>query len=326
MAMKKQRRNRTTRGVRRAFTLVEVILAVLITALVLGSVAGTMAQLARAKRSVKSRHEAYLRADAALNAIRQDVVSIIRADDLFYTRFLLYDGSQPTAAGDMPRDELLVFNTRMRPVRSFDEFSSEGTEYESQFRIEEDDLGPALWQRRDAFPDEYPAGGGTAIPLADGVVGLEIRAFDGEQWFDNWDSDFDGLPHAVMIHVTASAHRKPEELYEAPIVDLRTIVPIDRVIPPRDIAEAEEAELMALEEEMAAEQAAMDALEAGGAPGDAGGSDLGGGAPQLSDPRRQPRRGPGGGPGVGGGGGGGGGPGTGAKRAGNAGQRGGGQQ
>ncbi|MHC5113449.1 MAG: hypothetical protein ACYTGP_03355 [Planctomycetota bacterium] len=234
---------------RRAFTLIEVMVAGIITAMVLGSISMTLSQLGKAKSVAKERLDTFLRADMALNTIRNDVVSIIRADDLFYTRLLLYDDLVGSPAGDLDRDELLVFNTRLRPVRNIDNFNGEGQEYETQFRVEEDDAGAALWQRRDTMPDEYPLGGGMITPMVEGIIGLRIEAYDGNQWFEEWDSDIRGLPHAVLIEVTASGYRNAEEMYDTAIATLRTVVAIDRVLPPRDIFDAEEQERIDQERE-----------------------------------------------------------------------------
>ncbi len=232
--MRKEVRARVARTIvpcrTRAFTLVEVLIAGVIASIVLGSVATSLGQLGRSKSVAKERFDAYLRADAALNNLRRDIASVIRPDDLFFTRLLIYDD----VLDDMDRDEILVLNTRLRPVRDVEHFTGEGLEYETQYRVVMDDFGPVLWQRRDALPDEYPLGGGMATPLVEGVVGLSIEAYDGDQWYGQWDSDIDGLPLAVRITVTASGHRDIEDLYDAPWVYLRTIVPIDRVLEPRD--------------------------------------------------------------------------------------------
>ena len=37
------------------------------------------------------------------------------------------------------------------------------------YRVEDDELGSALWRRRDAVPDEVPDGGGYAEPISDTV-------------------------------------------------------------------------------------------------------------------------------------------------------------
>jgi len=249
--MNLSRKNRIP--VRRAFTLVEVMVAGVITALVLGSVSGSLAQLGRAKNTCKQRLEAYLRADAAMNALRRDIITVVRSDDLFDTRLLLYHDILSTPVGDVDRDEILIFNTRLRPVRDISTFTGEGMEYETQYRVEEDEFGPALWQRRDTLPDEYLQGGGMIKPAVENIVGLAIEAYDGDKWYEEWDSDYDGLPLAVRITVIASGCRDDQDVYDAPLAVLRTAVPIDRVLQPKDHFEAEEALLRELEAEEAGE-------------------------------------------------------------------------
>ena len=97
-------------------------------------------------------------------------------------------------------------------------------EFETQYRIEEDELGSVLWQRRDAVPDEFPRGGGIATPRVEGVISLGIEAYDGNTWYDQWDSDIDGLPWALRVTVMASGHRADESPYDAPTAILRTVV------------------------------------------------------------------------------------------------------
>ncbi len=225
-------RGNTPRG-RRGFTLVELLVAGMITAFVLGAVSISLSQLSRAKTGARTQLAAHLRADAALTALRRDIVSVLRDPDLFWTRMLLEDHSVSTPFGPMDRDEILIFNSRLRPIRDLD-FSGDGIEFETQFRIDEDAIGPVLWQRRDAVPDEYTRGGGVATPLIAGVVGLALEAYDGDLWYSMWDSDFDGLPLAIRVTVVASGCRDGDEPFDSPLAILRTVIPIDRVPPPQE--------------------------------------------------------------------------------------------
>lgn len=282
-------RRRTIPGARPGFTLVELLLAGVVAAFVLGSITMTLSQLGRAKNSSKVRFDAHLRADAALNAMRRDIISVTRTDDLFYTRLLIIDDSVRLRDEQLDRDEILVFNTRLRPLHDID-FNGEGFEYETQFRVADDELGPVLWQRRDPMPDEFSLGGGVATPLVEGVLSLQLAAYSvrDQAWYDSWDSDLDGLPDAVSITVIASGHRGEDDVYTAPRALLRTIVPIDRVLMPKDLFKSPEEEAQedaAAEEEMTDEEAGTDGgLQGTGATGGAGrpgrGSDGGGrGAP-----------------------------------------------
>jgi len=287
-------------GRRRGFTLVELILAGSIAALVLITVVTTLSQVGRARTISRSRLLAHLRADAALDAVRRDLTSVLRDADLFHARVLLLDSNTTTVLGrdrlDLARDEVLVFNGRLEPLGEID-YNGEGGEYETQYRIDEDDHGVALWQRRDAVPDEWPDGGGVATPIAEGLVALEIRAYDGQEWYDEWDSDLDGLPWGFQISVTAigTEDGSLDDADSATMATLRTHVAVDRIVPPW--VEPEEEEPPA-EDAAAGEDGALD------------------GGPGFAPPGGPPGRGrgdfpgrgrPGGGRGEGGFGGGGGG-------------------
>jgi prepilin-type N-terminal cleavage/methylation domain-containing protein len=265
------RRSARRRGPRRGFTLLELIVASMIGAMVLGSLSVGIGRIADARNQAKARLDAYMRADAALAQIRREIVTVIRSDDLFDTRVLLYDGGDE----EVPRDEMLVFNTRLKVSRADNRFESDGQEWETAFRVEEDDLGPALWFRRDAVPDEFSEGGGIVEPAVEGIVGVSLLAWDGFEWADEWDSDRRGLPLAVRVEVIASGHRRNENPFDAPLVTLRTSVAIDRVAPPRDIYEQIEIEL---DEQEAAEAEANG--EGGGGPG----AGLGAGPDDFSIP------------------------------------------
>ena len=220
---------------RRGFTLIELVLAGVIAALVLLTVVTTLSQVGRARAISRVRLQAYLRADAALNSVRRDLTAILRDADLFHTRVMLYDGSKTVRRQgrmDLDRDEILIFNTRLEPLGAID-YNGEGGEYETQYRIDEDRLGTALWQRRDPVPDDIPAGGGVATPVAEGVVGLKIEAYDGQEWFDAWDSDIDGLPWGFRISVSTSGNDDGSIDDDGKgVVTLQTHVSVDRIIPP----------------------------------------------------------------------------------------------
>lgn len=236
----------------------------------------------------------------ALDAIRRDVASTLRSDDLLQTRLLILDQTQSSRIGDIDRDELLLFSSRLSPAR-VNKYQGEGGEYETQFRIVDDELGAALWQRRDPVPDHTPDGGGVIVPLVEGLVSLNVEAYDGEAWYPDWDSDIYGLPWAVRVTVSAVGQENGEDPYSdlRNLVMLRTTVSIDRIIPPRKESSGEDKidQAMADAEEALANGGITPAEAAAGDPrGDGGRGDdrTGGGG-------RGGSQGPGSGPGMGGG-------------------------
>lgn len=223
------------------FTIVELVIAIAVSALVVVTITTVLSRITRSRDAARVRLEAVTRASAALDLIRRDLQSVLRESDLFYTRVVLYDGLTFTPYGEMDRDEVLVYNTRLRPMQR-DPYSGEGSEYETQHRVEDDNAGSVLWTRRDAVPDQMGEGGGIAIPSVDGVVGVSIEAYDGEQWYPDWNSDEMGLPWALRITVSATgdiAGQAPTEARRA-LATLRTQIPIDRIVPPPPAEEEEE--------------------------------------------------------------------------------------
>ncbi len=226
--------------IRRGFTLIELMVAGMMAVIVLGGITTSLSQLGSAKSVSRQRLEAYSRCDTALKDIRKEVISTLRRGDLFETRVLITDGTGRFQGENVNKDELLVFNGNVRANKEID-FNGEGLEYETQFRIEDNDVSSALWKRRDAILDDNPVGGGIVTPIADGIISLDLEAYDGFSWFPNWDSDELGLPHALRITVKSTGMEYYGELY-APIVILRTVVPIDRVMMPDDLHEPTDAE------------------------------------------------------------------------------------
>lgn len=268
----KHTRRRTRTHIRHGFTLVELIVSGMVAALVLGAITMALFQSSRARETTATRLAACTRASAALDLVRREVASIMRRSDLFETRVLLFDDRITTTEGDFDRDELLVFNTSLRPTRP-NEYSGEGQEYESHFRVGEDRTGLVLWQRRDPVIDEWDDAGGIATPVVVGIVSIGLEAYDGENWFEEWDSDLDGLPWAIRITVTASGYDptakfiEDQNPYEEPqhFVTLRTQVSIDRIVPPPPPPpEPEEGSEDGAEEEAEAEAAGVSSSGSGG--------------------------------------------------------------
>jgi type II secretory pathway pseudopilin PulG len=233
----------------RGFTLIELMVAGAMAAIVLGGVTLSIAQLGSAKAVSRQRLEAFSRCDTAIRTIRRDIITTLRRGDLFDTRLLISDLTHRFQGNILDQDELLLFDGSLRANKEID-FNGEGMEYETQFRLEPNDVSTALWKRRDAILDDNPIGGGMATPIAEGIISLQFEAFDGLSWFSVWDSDEQGIPHAIRVTVSSTGMEYSDELH-APQITLRTIVPLDRFQAPDDklvliAQEEEDARLAAL--------------------------------------------------------------------------------
>ncbi len=181
---------------RRAFTLVEVVVASVVCAMIAAATATAIGQIARVKEKSLARRQAGARADGAAARIAMDALSAVRHHDLRFAKVQVMDGG----AGN---DELVVLTRSLRRVRGADT-APEGGVYEAQYRIGPggpDGAAPTLWRRVDPAFDPALDGGGVAEPAVVGVRSLSVQASDGEAWFDAWDSDTDGLPHGLRVTV-----------------------------------------------------------------------------------------------------------------------------
>lgn len=212
------------------FTLVEVIVGSIILALIAAGTAASLSGMVRASDASAGAAEAHRRADVAAQMIAADAVNLARRSDLLFTRLRIQDG------GD--RDDLLMLVRSRRPLRDV-EFAAEGGEHEAQYRIQAsaDGAGSALWRRRDAALDDTIDGGGIAVEVAPGVIGLNVEAGDGQAWYPEWDSDQFGLPHLIRVTVTAQSGDGRRASHA------RRVVAFDRVpIPPETDEENSAAE------------------------------------------------------------------------------------
>ena len=197
---------------RRGFTLLELMIAGVMAAIVLGGITVSLSQLGLSKAISRQRLDAFSRCDTALRTIRRDIISVLRRDDLFDTRLKIIHNTSRFNGREVDRDELLVFNSSLRANKEID-FNGEGVEYETQYRIDDDEFGVVLWKRRDPILDDNPLGGGIATPLGEGVVSLQLEAYDGDNWVPQWDSDEFGIPHAIRITIVATGMVDGDDFY-----------------------------------------------------------------------------------------------------------------
>ncbi len=224
------------RTIRRGFTAVELIVGIIIISLLAGATATSMSRLVSARTAVQSKRQAFARAADAANRMALDVENAVRDADLLQCKIEVVD----KGAGAVARDELLVLMKSLRPARGL--FSTtgfaEGDEYESQYRLEfsagkRSVAAGTLMHRLDPALDGFVDGGGVAGPVADGLQSLSVEAYDGEKWYSSWDTDKDGMPHAVRIVVVGLSDDGKRD------ATVRRVVAIDRVPLPPETEEGE---------------------------------------------------------------------------------------
>lgn len=189
---------------RRAFTLVELIVATVMLAILVTATYTAIAQVLRVRDRGAANAQAFQRAGAAVDLIASEAEMALRDSDLLNAKIAIVGSSSGGGASTTNGSGLLLFTGIARPIRPYSG-QNEGGESESQFRLEPSADGRStLWHRRAPVPDDHPDAGGVAVAMVDGIVQMTIEASDGASWLGAWDSDSDGLPHALRVSVTAS--------------------------------------------------------------------------------------------------------------------------
>jgi len=183
---------------RAGFTLVELIVASVVAAMLAGAITITTQGIMKSRNRSQTRQAAYESVYAVTQIMARDVSNLVRSSDLKSVILRVEDDETELAGWE--RDKLLIFNQDLRPVRTGEDVEPEDGVYEVEYRLDPDDaLTGVLWRRRDPRPDEFYDGGGVAVPLATGLMALEIEAFDGTEWLEEYDSDVYGIPYAIRI-------------------------------------------------------------------------------------------------------------------------------
>ncbi|MFO0831976.1 MAG: type II secretion system protein GspJ [Phycisphaerales bacterium] len=211
-----------TRPLRRpAFTLVELVVGIVIVAMLAAAASAAIGQLVRSRTAAVSHRQAFSRASDAAARIALDLAAVTRDMNLSVSKVQVTSSGGPKQA----RDELLLLVRSTRPVRGLSEITgaAEGADQELQYRVKDDGGVPTLWRRADVALDGIVDGGGIASPIISRVQTLSLEAYDGSAWKESWDSDGDGMPHAVRVVVTASSDDGKST------ATARRVVAIDRV-------------------------------------------------------------------------------------------------
>ncbi|MCK6475508.1 MAG: GspJ family type II secretion system protein [Phycisphaerales bacterium] len=212
---------------RRGFTLVELIVGGVVIAVIGGAIVSALSNMVKTKNKSVARQQAFARADAAGARIASDVAAAVRSSDLAGCRFQVLDGG----AGPVQRDGLLVLMRSLKPVRGREDMP-EGGEYEAQYRVDGSGQSAGLWRRVDPGFDRAHDAGGVATLLAPGVVSFSVQAYDGTAWFDSWESDSDGIPHAIRVEIRAQSDDGTADAV------VRRVAAVDRVPTPPDSTES----------------------------------------------------------------------------------------
>ncbi len=171
---------------RAGFTLLEVLIAIAIVAMIVGLIWGSVAGTAESKDYIETGNEVYHEGHWALDKMEADLTTaFLDPRTNSNTRFLAlnHDG-----VDNMPMDELHF--TSFNHVK-YNPSAQESDQCEvSYFIAENPDTGDQTLYRREAIKLDIDPNNttGEVYELAAGVVAFNLRYYDGTEWLEEWDS------------------------------------------------------------------------------------------------------------------------------------------
>jgi type II secretion system protein J len=221
---------------RSAFTLVEMLAALTIGALLVVSAVSATRALAGTRQSVDRRVERSEAARAAIDAIVSELRNV-RRDPVADEPVVVGTANDAGEMGD--RIDLLVLSE----VRARAD-GPESDQYETSFFLGRPagQSRTALLHRRDHALDDRPRDGGIVTVVAERIVTLKFSYYAENRWQEEWPPLSPTPPEAVRVTVTAIDNEQGARGGALETTTLSTVVPIHVDLPPSKNPKREQAE------------------------------------------------------------------------------------
>lgn len=176
---------------RRAFTLVEVLVASTIASFVTVVAMGTLHAVSQSAKRIQIHCDTVSELRYAAAVLSRDL-SCLYTDQDAQSRKLLY-----TDAGDNMGATMLTFYTiGHNQVRAQ---QAESDLYEVEYYLSQTEEKSVLMRRVWPHPDKNADPGGVLSVLADGMGLFQVRFYDGENWLTEWTEEQQQLPKVIEV-------------------------------------------------------------------------------------------------------------------------------
>ena len=188
------------------FTLLELLLATVVGALVIVAALVSLRQVSRSRAEAQYYSDISAHGRYALNRIRDDLANFYRSLNSEEMRFLGAEGGTESEATDRLRVQVVQEVWREgKPSEGLSDI------YEVEYGLCEDlAAGGTFLARRCGAIEEAAIGneGGTLTRVADFITSIRFEYFDGTDWQRNWEQR-QGIPALVRVSLVLADHKRP---------------------------------------------------------------------------------------------------------------------
>ena len=204
---------------RSGFTLLELLLATLISTILAGATYTLLAGTGKSRREARTRAEREGLVDRVLDQIGRDLAGSIASGKVYDPGFTGTDAIEDGYDRDTIRFLTVAGRSRLRSDRPAPDLREVSYEYRTGEEFDaEEETEPGLyrievkWLASAALDEEERY---ESWQVSDEVLGLGFRYYDGTAWQDSWDAESnEGLPRAIEVTIRLRPEVRARETEE----------------------------------------------------------------------------------------------------------------
>ncbi len=208
LSRKKNRipKSKGSNSISKGFTLIEVLLAMAILAVVMTVIYASFSSAGRNVEQAETIRDETDLARTLISRISDDITNAyVNRNMNFSARITIFDGKKEEVenSGENIRHDSITLTT-LTHWRKPDSKEMELWEVGYFFKEKPDGSGYTLFRRekRELNKDVPALEGGDEYEITDNVESLQFRYYDGFNWADAWDKSLNKVPTAVEIALT----------------------------------------------------------------------------------------------------------------------------
>jgi type II secretion system protein J len=207
------------------FTFIELMVAVVIGAFVTVTAVAAMRGIASAKQTHQHLTELNDEIRYAEQLIRQDLNNLYRSSDFKNAQFEL---SYLDSDDGIETQSLMFYAVSRKKIRSL---QPEGDVYEVQYAIKQNfDTQELFLTRRccpvvpGVFRNAEDRGWGVLAPVAESIVAMQVRCYNGTEWVDEWNEKRGQFPGLVEVTLLAVGDNENQVLRRSFLINIPRIL------------------------------------------------------------------------------------------------------